>query len=350
MIRKYVLPLAALCGFVFAIYIVRANNRPVPVSQPVVEPPAAPFASFVSGAGLIESASENIAISTPVAGLVTRVFVRTGDRVHRGDPLFQLDDRAVLEQLAIQESMLLSARTRLDRLQVLPRPEEVPPVEAQVQEAASNLADLTAQLAYRENVPDKRAVSQEEMSRRRFAVVQAESKLRETQAQLALLKAGAWGPDIEIARNDVRQAAAQLSAVRTDLSRLTVRAPMDGQCLQVKVHTGEFAQVGPLPAPLILFGDMDHLRIRVDIDENEAWRVDRKAPAVAYARGNTTISTTAEFVRLEPYVIPKESLTGSSSERVDTRVLQVLYQFDRNDLPLYAGQQMDVFIQAPPVR
>jgi HlyD family secretion protein len=50
---------------------------------------------------------------------------------------------------------------------------------------------------------------------------------------------------------------------------------------------------------------------------------------------------------VEPYVTPKTSLTGSSTERVDTRVLQVIYSFDRNALPAYVGQQMDVFIETP---
>jgi len=47
--------------------------------------------------------------------------------------------------------------------------------------------------------------------------------------------------------------------------------------------------------------------------------------------------------------VPKRSLTGDSTERVDTRVLQVLYRFDRGDLPVYVGQQMDVFVEAPPI-
>ena len=52
-----------------------------------------------------------------------------------------------------------------------------------------------------------------------------------------------------------------------------------------------------------------------------------------------------QFVRIEPYVIPKVSLTGASTERVDTRVLQVIYKLDRpKDQPLYVGQQVDVFI------
>jgi hypothetical protein len=51
------------------------------------------------------------------------------------------------------------------------------------------------------------------------------------------------------------------------------------------------------------------------------------------------------FVRIEPYVVPKKSLTGENTERVDTRVLQIIYRFDRPPFPVYAGQQVDVFIE-----
>ena len=51
-----------------------------------------------------------------------------------------------------------------------------------------------------------------------------------------------------------------------------------------------------------------------------------------------------EFERVEPYVIPKKSLTGDNTERVDTRVLQVIYSLDVTDRPVYVGQQLDVFI------
>ena len=90
------------------------------------------------------------------------------------------------------------------------------------------------------------------------------------------------------------------------------------------------------------------LHVRVDVDEHEAWRVKSNSPAQAFVRGNRDINTALQFVRFEPYVIPKKSLTGESSERVDTRVLQVIYSFDPGNLPVYIGQQMDVFIEADP--
>ena len=70
-------------------------------------------------------------------------------------------------------------------------------------------------------------------------------------------------------------------------------------------------------------------------------------PAVAFVRGDTKQRFALEFVRFEPYVVPKKSLTGDSTERVDTRVLQALYRISDPGAAVYVGQQMDVYIQTP---
>jgi hypothetical protein len=115
----------------------------------------------------------------------------------------------------------------------------------------------------------------------------------------------------------------------------------------VNVRVGEFAPADTLTDPLLLLGSVTPLHVRVDVDETDAWRVEAGAPTVGVLRGNSDIRTGLRFVRFEPYVVPKRSLTGESTERVDTRVLQVIYSLDRGDLPIFVGQQMDVFIEAP---
>jgi hypothetical protein len=95
---------------------------------------------------------------------------------------------------------------------------------------------------------------------------------------------------------------------------------------------------------LILLGNLDKLHVRVDIDENDAWRFQPDAPAVAYIRGNPQFKTDLSFEYVEAYVVPKRSLTGDSTERVDTRVMQAVYSFKRGKLPVYPGQIMDVYI------
>jgi multidrug efflux pump subunit AcrA (membrane-fusion protein) len=231
----------------------------------------------------------------------------------------------------------------------MPRPEEIPEAQARVKEVEASLADAKNQLELAESVRDKRAISEDQVLRRRYAVQVAEAKLAQARAQLALLKAGSWKPDIEVARAEVAAAEAQVKATETDIERLTIRALVPGQVLQVNIRPGEFAQAGVLQTPLMLLGDVERLHLRVDVDENDAWRVRGEAPAVAFVRGNRELKTPLQFVRTEPYIVPKRSLTGEPTERVDTRVLQILYGFDRGELPVYVGQQMDVFIEAPPL-
>jgi HlyD family secretion protein len=332
-----------------AIWVVMQQNKTVPAAAPVAQPSSAPYSSYVAGTGLIEASTENIAIGTIVPGVVMEVFVRPGMQVKAGDPLFAVDNRDLNAELAVRQAALALARDQLARLLSAPRPEEIPPAEARVQETEAQLADTKAQLELYESVVDRRAISRDELNRRQYAVQAAAARLEAARAALALLKAGTWKPEIEIARAQVASAEAQVAATKTNLERLVTRAPVDGEALQVKIRRGEYAPAGVLAQPLILFGNTDWLHVRIDVDENDAWRIRPGAAAVAFVRGNRDLKTPLEFVRVEPYVIPKKSLTGDSTERVDTRVLQLLYRFRRQNLPVYPGQQMDIFIEAPPI-
>lgn len=311
MLPKYTLPVLAVLGFSFGIYSVVQGNQPTPVSQPIAQPADSPFATFIAGAGIIEAKSQNIAIGTPLGGIVKEVTVKVGDKVQAGMPLFRLDERETLADLAVHRADLVKAK-------------------AGVGEAEATLLDTKTLLGLAEAVTDRRAISIEELDRRRNAHKISQARL-------------------ESARAQVLQAEAVLAATQTTHDRLVVRAPVDGMVLQVNVHPGEYAQASLNPTPLMVLGNLDQLHIRVDIDENDAWRFRKEGRAVAYLRGNRQFKTDLQLAWVEPYVIPKRSLTGDSTERVDTRVLQALYSFDRATLPAYVGQQMDVFIEAPEI-
>lgn len=293
MMRKYLLPVLALIGLLIAVTMVLIGNRQPPISRPAVQTPKAPFASYVAGAGIIEASTGNIVVGTPVSGIVVELYVSTGSQVNAGDKLFKIDDR---EQQA-------------QRL----------PAVAKIKEITARLAQARSQLELANNVSDKRAISVEELNNRRFAVMLAEAALASAQAQ-------------------VKQ-------IQLDIERHTVRALVRGRILQNRMRVGEFIQGGAPGVFSMLLGDDDRLFVRTDIDENDAWRVQPGARAVAFVRGNPALHTALKFERVDPYVLPKTSLTGDSAERVDTRALQVIYSFDHTKLPIYAGQQVDVFIE-----
>jgi multidrug resistance efflux pump len=311
-------------------------------------PAEAPYARNVAGAGIVESLSENIAIGPVVPGVVEALFIKVGDRVKANQPLMKIEDRDLVSQMLKAEAALGAAKARLGKLAAYPRPEEVPPVEARVRADEQSLADARNQLELMERVvkTDPRAVSMDDFDRRRFAVTVSEAKLAQSKAELALLMAGSWKQDLDVARADVATAESEIAAIKLEQERRIVRAPADGRILQLKVRLGEFAPTGVLAQPLILMGNVDQLCVRVDVDENDAWRIAPGASAEATVRGNRDLKTKLRFVRIEPFVIPKKSLTGESTERVDTRVLQVIYSFPAEALPVYVGQQMDVFIES----
>jgi multidrug resistance efflux pump len=173
------------------------------------------------------------------------------------------------------------------------------------------------------------------------------------QANLSLLKAGAWDADKLIAYTAVKQARAQVEQDRTTLELLQVRAPIDGTVLQVNVRPGEYVAATPGQA-LVMMGSLKPLHVRVNIDEEDLLRLRLGSPARAKLRGDVhQQEIPMTFVRLEPYVMPKTSLTGVNTERVDTRVVQLIYAIDASnhlvqEKKILVGQLIDVFIDTQP--
>ena len=350
MFTKYGLPLLAVLGVTFAIYTVVQARQAPPSSRPIIDPPVRPAKiKSIAGAGLIEARKENIPIGAPVAGVVWEVFVKVGDYAKKGDPLFQLDDREPRAQLKQNEAMLSSARAELHRLESAPRAEDVPPAAAAVEEAKAKLADTEAAMARTEKLYQRQMAPASDYDRDRFAYYSARAALAKASAELARIKAGSWKEDIEVARASVIMAESQLESTKIALDRLTVRALADGEVLQVNVRPGQFAALA-WREPMIILGDVNRLHVRVDIDENDVPYFEPGARAVATLKGRPHVLFPLEFVKIEPYVVPKKSLTGDNSERVDTRVLQVIYALpDRRPIRVFVGQQMDVYIQAAEV-
>ena len=342
--KRYIIPVSAVLSLMFAITWAFASKRVHKPTVPPAAPPESTSENTVAAVGLVEPESEHVELSCSISGMVTGLFVKAGDRVKKDQRLFTVDDRDVVAELQVKRAALALTRARLQKLEEAPRPEEVPPAEAKVAEAKALLGDAEVQVKLINSVSDRRAVKEEDVRRRELNYEAARARLEQAEKDLALLKAGTWKPDLEIARSEVDQAEAEVQQVETNLIRLTMLAPVDGKILQNKVRLGQFAQCGPLAEPLMVFGGGGDLHVRADVDESDAWRVRPGTDAIAHLRGNSEISFPLEFVRFEPYVIPKQSLTGEAVERVDTRVLQVIYRFRDPQANVFDGQQVDVYI------
>jgi multidrug resistance efflux pump len=347
MITKIGLPILAIGLIAFALNFLLGAQKRVPEVPPPVAPAENPFENTVAGAGIVEPQTENIAVGSPVAGVVVQVTARVGQQVSAGDPLFRLDDRQLSAELAIRKSMLAAATAELERLKSMPRKEELPQAEARIREAQADYTNWEQQWARAEKATTSApsSLSEEEYSLRKQSAIQARERLNRAIADYDLLKAGAWEPDLQVAQSGVDRAQAELQLVQSELDRLIVRALVDGEVLQVNVRPGEFVGAPANQAQIVL-GSVSQLHVRVDIDEYDIPRFISSAAARATLKGQPDVSFPLTFVRVEPYVVPKKSLTGDNTERVDVRVLQVIYAIDTQGKRLFVGQQLDVFIEA----
>ena len=346
MFTKYGLPLLAVFGVSFAVFTVVQARQAPPLSKPLITPPTRPAMKSIAGAGLIEARMENIPVGAPVPGVVWEVFVKIGDHVKKNDPLFRLDDREVRAELKVRDTVLASTMAELHKLQSAPRPEDVPPARAALEEAKARLSDSEAAVARTEKLYQRQMTSASDYDKDRFTFYSTKAAVARSQAELDRVLAGAWKEDIDVAKAAVEQARSQLDSTKIALERLTVRALADGEVLQVNVRPGQFAALA-WREPMIVLGDVKRLHVRVDIDENDLPLFERGAQAVATLKGRPNVRFPLDFVKVEPYVIPKKSLTGDNSERVDTRVLQVIYALpDQRPVEVYVGQQMDVYLKA----
>jgi multidrug resistance efflux pump len=346
-VTQLILPAVAVGLLAFAGWYVWTTRPVVGNPAPPITPASSPFADAVAAAGIVEARTENIAVGSATPGVVVEVLVKVGDDVQPSRPLFRLDDRDLRAALAVQKAAVSQSKSELIRLEAEPRKEKIPVLVALVNEAKADVIRETDALKRAEETFARKVITEQELIARREALAGAQAALERSQADLKLLEAGSWQYDRDVASAAIHRAEAQLQRIETDLDRLIVRSLVAGRVLQVNVRPGEFVGTPP-NQPLVILGNIDRLHVRVDIDEYDIARFREGLPAVAVPRGSLQQRYPLEFVRVEPFVVPKKSLTGDNTERVDTRVLQVIYEFDPTGLPpLFVGQQVEVFIDTP---
>jgi multidrug efflux pump subunit AcrA (membrane-fusion protein) len=354
---------AVLAGLGASLSILSKNQLRAALTPPTAPAPAAPGPAATAGlpspqigaVGLVEPSSQEISIGTDISGTVAKVFVMPGVRVSKGQPLFVLDTRLSqamvaqrLRDLAAAEARLALARGRVPGLQA-----EVQAAMTAVEAARADKDDATDVVRIASGLNSGDTISAREITRRRNALRTAEAKYAEASARLALAESNLalydetkGGANIRIELAAIEQARASLQLAQTDLELRTVSAPIDGEVLRVNINPGEFALAGATTQPLIVMGRTDPMHVRIDVDEADIARYRQGARATASLRGDLVRKLQLSFVRAEPLVVPKRALSGLGTERVDTRVMQLIYAIVEDGAPVLPGQQVDVLIEA----
>ena len=309
-----------LLGIVGAIVLtVHATSNP-----PVFSPASNPYDRGIYANGIVESeqaSGANVNVFPEVAGTVTEILVREGQIVTRGTPLLSIEDSVQRTTTEQQEAQAETAA-------------------AQIVAARASLKMASDQLVKqrRSHEVEPRSVSQAVLDDLTNAERVAHANLEvATRQEVALRKAAAAGKAL--------------------LAKYTIRAPIDGTVLSVNAALGDYVSPQGMldtytrgTTPVAVIGQQaGFAAVRAFVDEiliAKLGPLDR-VEATMYVRG-TDVRVPLEFVRVQPYVSPKIELSDARTERVDLRVLPLIFRFKRTaELHLYPGQLVDVYVRTP---
>jgi len=347
--------IGALSGIAAAI----VSGITQPTLAPAYNPAASPYSNAIYAEGMVESAQtsgENINIYPEVAGTVKEILVSEGQHVKAGQELLLIDDsiqRATAEQ---QGSSAEAAAALLRELKAQPRKENLDVADAQVVAAEATLktAQDTLQKDQAAYEIDPRSVSKDALDSAINAAAVAKANLIVAQKQDDLTKAGAWVYDIQNQDRQQHALAKAYAASRALLAKYTLRASRDGVVLAINTMVGNY--VSPQGVydsytqgadPVITLGSSpSSLNVRCYVDEILVPRLHLGSKMIAQMsiRGSD-VKIPLEFVRVQPYVSPKIELSDQRLERVDVRVLPVIFKIGKSTAEnLYPGELVDVYI------
>ena len=358
------------------------------------EPAAAPARKALSASGRVEPSGEERQLHFPVNGRIARMAAKEGADVKAGDVLAEVEngeEKAAVEQ-AVAE--LSRAQAALERLENGARAEERTVADADVAAAgseakrvevisaleeklaAARLAVRKAEVARAERLAarlkklregETKAASQEELDDAEDALAVARAVEAEAQAALAvasgparesvveaakaraklagenaaLVKAKARAEDLSSARASVESAKAARAAAEARLEKTLLRAPVDATVLKVYRHAGELAGPGS-GMPALIVGDLSKLYVRAEVDENDIAKVKMGQVIRAQATGLAGQRLSGKVVEIGRSMGRKRLFSEAPSERIDTKVLEVLVELDgKPDVPV--GYRLDVY-------
>jgi len=297
----------AILGTLLAVGSAYISGIPAKPQPPAFKPASNPYAKGIYANGIVETAQtsgENINVYPEVSGTVVKILVTEGQHVQAGTPLLMLED-------SVQRSTTASAKAQIDV------------AKATYKTLHDQFSKLKASWEL-----DPRSVSKDALDTSENAVKGAKANLELTQKQY--------------------QASSAL------LAKYVIKALSDGTVLSIHTAVGSYISsqgvydtYTQVFQPVMIMGNMQgDLAVRCYIDEILINRI----PDPSEIRARMTIqgmdiNIPLKFVRIQPNVSPKIELSSQRTERVDVRVLPVIFSFEKQKgVAIYPGQLVDVYI------
>lgn len=266
-------------------------------------------------------------IRAPFSSLCTRIHVKEGDVLKEGQPILELDNSALLSDLAAARAELEAAEVDLRNIRRSASAEERNQAEADIARHRLDAESARKIVETNEWLYQRNAISKFELEESRRALARAEQGVRAAETRLRDLQKRFDESDERRVRTRLAAAKSRIEYLEKSVARAVVRAPANGTLYHFETRNGAFLNTGDIIGTL---ADLRKTRVRVFVDEPELGRVTMGAevrvrwdarpneswkgkvvriPSQVVARGTRSVAEVlCEVASLQPSLIPNINL------------------------------------------
>ncbi len=292
---------------------------------------------------VVEPVSQVISLRSERSGRLVSILKRAGDRVETGEILVRLDGAIARATVGLRRADLRLAEADLADLRAWRREEERVQARADVSKAEAKYDRAKRDHDRIVRLHAESRAADTELNEAVEDLRLAEAALASSRAASQMAEAGPTADDLAIADARVEQARAALLLAEAELDKHVIRSPIDGHVLYRHLEPGEMFDVDAERQPPILsLGNIDRIRLRAEVDEADIGRVfvGQRVTASADSMGDVVLR--GEVVHMEGMMGRKSIRTQATTERMDTKVREVLIALSDDCPPMTVDLQLTV--------
>jgi multidrug resistance efflux pump len=278
----------------------------------------------VEGVGYVEPVSEVRRLSFKNSGVICASRARLGATFRKGEVLLSLRNAEERAAMLVAENELAVARARRAKVFRGLNHFQVEAAGHKVAQLRERLTRVRRDAERARRLRSTRSVSDEEDGRLQAELGQTLAGLREAEANHRYAQSYVTAEDRQVAQTQVELAAARLELSRARYEETLLRAPCDGQVLEVLKREGDAVRLTDVE-PVLLFADLSRCWVRAEVEDRFLCRLRQGQRALLYGRGLGT-PLPGHVVLIKSIMGRKTVFSGASTERRDLDVVQVFVE------------------------
>jgi len=242
-----------------------------------------------------------VEVKSKASGIVEKLYVDINDRVHRGQPLAQLDQQEIKAEVAAQRAQLEAAQANVSNF-------EASLDQDKVNASAPDLPMYKVTLDRNTEMVKEGLVPQQSLDNANRDYLAALNKRDTAHAQFAV-----DGAKLKQAKAQVAQSQATLNQLEEQLSYTTITAPMDGVVLSRDVEVGAAVSsilvLGSTATLVMTVGDTTEVYVKGKVDEADISHVYMGQPARIKVESFRDRYFQGKVTKISPMGVEKDNVT-----------------------------------------